>query len=277
MKKVLISFAVVLLLGALVLVAIGRNRFQDHQGEPEGHGGPRALVAQAIQDLALTSDQIAQIKVIIKGEHDNPEVHGLFKALKNDDKAIHDAVLTGGSTDAATASLSKDISSLIAEGLAVKAKVFAVLNPDQQAKANTMIASFAAHLGPALRFGVAEIAARHGGFEGHHLLMMADQLGLTDDQKAQIKTILTNAHSSPEAQALIGSLKSDAEALLNVVAQNQDASAAGANLARDLSSADVVRVKTFAAVNAVLTPEQQEKLKSMKGAGHRMGHPHGDS
>jgi Spy/CpxP family protein refolding chaperone len=281
MKKVLIASAAVLLAAvALVFVTLGHSiaYSQNRQGEPSREGSPRAQIAHVVQELGLSDDQRAQIKAIIADERSKGAVQSLISSLKSDDNAIREAVVSGVSADPAAANLSKAINSLVLEGLSVKAKVFSILTPEQEAKANTMIADFATHLGPGAFRGGGEFGARHAGIEGPGLLGMAQQLALTDDQKVKIQTIIASEHSSPEAQALIASLKSDRDALVSAVVQNQDASTAAANLSKDLSAMAITRARISVAIHGVLTPEQQDKLKALRSGGQKMGgaNPSGD-
>ena len=94
------------------------------------------------------------------------------------------------------------------------------------------------------------------GFLARHI---ADDLNLTPDQKAQIKTILTNER--PTIQALRQQIEQDNEqmhakatyddAFVHSMAQQESAT---------LANAIVEREKIRSEIFAVLTPDQQQKL-----------------
>ena len=94
------------------------------------------------------------------------------------------------------------------------------------------------------------------GFLARHI---ADDLNLTDDQKAQIKTILVNER--PMIQALRQQIEQENEQLhskttyddtfVHSVAQQESAT---------LANAIVEREKIRSEIFAVLTPDQQQKL-----------------
>jgi len=94
------------------------------------------------------------------------------------------------------------------------------------------------------------------GFLARHI---ADDLNLTDDQRAQIKTILTDER--PTIQALRQQIEQDNEqmhakttyddAFVHSMAQQESAT---------LANAIVEREKIRSEIFAVLTPDQQQKL-----------------
>jgi Spy/CpxP family protein refolding chaperone len=274
MRKLLVLVSVMIVVGTGVVFA-ARNHAGDalrliyggHLQRGEGGFGHGAEVARLVQELGLTDAQQTQIKAIIANEHSNPVVQSLFASLKNDHKSIRDAIFSGADTSAAAESLSKDISSAIVEAARVKTQVFALLTADQQAKAKTMIANFGSHMGP---MSEGPKAGGHGfGHGGMEALIQ--ELGLSEDQKAQIKTIMENEHSSSASQTLKESLKSDREAVVNAILSDADVSAAAATLSRDLSAMIVEKARVFSSIYSILTPEQQNKVKSMKGLERHLG------
>jgi len=111
----------------------------------------------------------------------------------------------------------------------------------------------------------------HMGRHGRFGARMAAELGLTDAQKAQAKTIFQSARQSSmpvrqqlrverqAVQAAIQAGKSDAEI-------QQLAQAEGPQLTQMAA----IRASTFAKFYATLTPDQQQKLQAVRQS-HRTG------
>lgn len=109
-----------------------------------------------------------------------------------------------------------------------------------------------------------------GGFAGHFrgghgtILAKIASLGITDEQREKIHAILLEA--KPKAEPLIKQLVAERRALRDLVlnngseaeirAQAQKIAAVGADLA-------VLKASVAPQVRAVLTPNQQEKIKEM--------------
>ena len=134
-------------------------------------------------------------------------------------------------------------------------------------KNKLIIVTTAAALGVGGLIAAAETG--HMGRHGRFGARMASELGLTDAQKAQAKTIFQNARQSAmpvrqqlrqerqAVQAAIQAGKSDAEI-------QQLAQAEGPQL----SQLAALRASTSAKFYALLTPDQQQKLQAMR-AQHR--------
>ncbi|HZS46662.1 MAG TPA: Spy/CpxP family protein refolding chaperone [Blastocatellia bacterium] len=103
--------------------------------------------------------------------------------------------------------------------------------------------------------------------KGHRGMGMAfRQLNLTDQQKAQIKDIFQNQRASNKP--LFDQLKTERQALRAASTSanfNEDAvRTAAQNLAKTRADLMVARVETMRKAYAVLTPDQQAKLKELR-------------
>lgn len=115
---------------------------------------------------------------------------------------------------------------------------------------------------------------RGGGFR------FLRHLDLTETQKTEIRTILDNHRSDEAVQALRENLQNARQAVRNAVRSEtfdesavRNAHKTAAGYAEEMA---VHRAKVFGEINAVLTPEQREQLKSLpergpKGEGRGMG------
>ena len=109
--------------------------------------------------------------------------------------------------------------------------------------------------------------ARHGGHFAHKLMAVADEIGLTDAQKARIKAIFEA--NKPKAQALRTEMRETLTALDKAI----DGGADNDTIAELAIEAHSIRAETKELkqkvrkeVGAVLTPEQKAKLKEMRQA-----------
>lgn len=116
--------------------------------------------------------------------------------------------------------------------------------------------------------GTAPPPQRHfrAGMVAHRMHNMAQRLNLTDDQKAQAKTIFTGARqqAQPIRQQMAQNRKALLDAIQNGAPQAQiDQLAANAGpLASQLA---VIRTESFAKFYALLTPEQRTQLGQARG------------
>ena len=119
-----------------------------------------------------------------------------------------------------------------------------------------------------------------GRMNGRHIEMLATQLGLTDSQKEQAKTIFADARKA--AEPIGAQMKTAHESLQAAVKENKSdaeldrlAAAQGA-LTGQLAAA---YAKAFAKFYAILTPEQREKAdtlhNNMRGMFQRRFGPRG--
>lgn len=117
---------------------------------------------------------------------------------------------------------------------------------------------------------------------GKHVQRMADDLDLSDAQRASVEQIMTDARA--QSEPLREQMRSAREAMRGIVhADTFDEAAvralAGQNAAT-MTELAVIRAKSRHAVHAVLTPEQREKMHSMRAARHEHrkhgGGRHGD-
>lgn len=94
---------------------------------------------------------------------------------------------------------------------------------------------------------------------------MADILGLTDAQKAQIKTIFDNQRQSvaPLRQKLADSRKQLHQAMSATPFNEAAVRAAAANREAARTELTVARAKTKSTIMAVLTPDQQKLAKKL--------------
>jgi Spy/CpxP family protein refolding chaperone len=108
---------------------------------------------------------------------------------------------------------------------------------------------------------------RGGGFgPGHGLLMMADKIGATEEQKTRIKAILED--SKTRVQPLMEALRANHEAIRNLGTDgtyNEAEVARIANAQAETTKQLIVeKEKTKAAIFAVLTPEQRTKATELR-------------
>ena len=103
---------------------------------------------------------------------------------------------------------------------------------------------------------------RHGGWMLHG---MSKQLGLTDAQQAQIKTIVQAEHA--KIQPLMQQLRQNRQAQEASLTENFDetkAQAFAASQSQIMSGLMVERLRTKSQIYAVLTPEQRQKALELK-------------
>lgn len=108
---------------------------------------------------------------------------------------------------------------------------------------------------------------RGGGMgPGHGLLLMADKLGVTEEQKTQIKAILEDSRT--RVRPLMESLRTNHEAIRNLGTDgtyNEAEVARIANAQAETTKQMIVeKEKTKAAIFAVLTPEQRTRATELR-------------
>ena len=143
----------------------------------------------------------------------------------------------------------------------------------------TVVAQSGSGYGPGGGGGYGPHGGHHGGFAGgdgggilqfleHKLLRLAERLELSDEQVAEIETILDEAR--PDIEKYVGLLRENREAyraanndptVFDVVAFRDHA----ADQHADKVELMVVAGKAKAGVFQVLTPEQREHLEEMRG------------
>ncbi len=116
----------------------------------------------------------------------------------------------------------------------------------------------------AATLGTGALLAQHRmGRHGH----MAAELGLTDAQKAQAKTIFQNSHQA--AKPVADQLRQDRQALQAAIRagkSDQDLQGLAAAEGADKGKLAGIRASAAAKFRAILTPDQQQKLDTMKSS-----------
>jgi protein CpxP len=113
------------------------------------------------------------------------------------------------------------------------------------------------------RCGMMGRGARGGPMGGARLFL--GQLGLSDDQRAQVKSIL--AGHQADFQALQTKMRPARQALQNAIMNGADEATirqAAAGVAAAQADGAVLRAHVHAQVFAVLTPDQQAKAKQLQ-------------
>ena len=114
-------------------------------------------------------------------------------------------------------------------------------------------------LGSGVVHAAGEFQTMRGGFLARHI---ADDLNLTGDQRAQIKTILTGER--PTIQALVQKIQQDNEQLHSKTAYDDAFVRSMAQQeSTTLADAIVEREKIRSEIFAVLTADQQQKLNQI--------------
>jgi Spy/CpxP family protein refolding chaperone len=112
---------------------------------------------------------------------------------------------------------------------------------------------------------VNEQGRRHG-FRAHRMMKALEQVGVTDQQKQQIKTIMRE--SRPTMQPLVQQLRTERKALREAIQAspvNEGAiRAASTRVAQVEADLAVARAHVQDRVRGVLTPDQAAKLKQMQ-------------
>jgi len=96
---------------------------------------------------------------------------------------------------------------------------------------------------------------------------MGAELGLTDAQKAQAQTIFQNSHQT--ARPVADQLRQDRQALQAAIQagkSDQELQQLAAAEGADVGKLAGIRASAAAKFRAILTPEQQQKLDSMKAS-----------
>jgi periplasmic protein CpxP/Spy len=108
-----------------------------------------------------------------------------------------------------------------------------------------------------------------GGLVAQHKLgrhgRMGPALGLTDAQKSQAKTIFQNSHQT--ARPVADQLRQDRQALQAAIQagkSDQELQQLAAAEGADMGKLAGIRASAAAKFRALLTPEQQQKLDTMK-------------
>jgi periplasmic protein CpxP/Spy len=130
-----------------------------------------------------------------------------------------------------------------------------------------LIVTTAAALTATGLFAAAE--AGHMGRHGRFGARMAAELGLTDAQKAQAKTIFQSSHQT--AMPIIQQLRQERQAVQAAIQAGKSdqeiqqlAQAEGPQLTQLAS----IRASAFAKFYAMLTPDQQQKLQTLRQSHH---------
>jgi periplasmic protein CpxP/Spy len=126
-----------------------------------------------------------------------------------------------------------------------------------------LIVTTAAALSATGLFAAAE--AGHMGRHGRFGARMAAELGLTDAQKAQAKTIFQNAHQT--AMPVMQQLRQERQAVRAAVQagkSEQEIQQLAQAEGPQLSQLAGIRASAFAKFYAMLTPDQQQKLQTLR-------------
>ncbi len=109
-------------------------------------------------------------------------------------------------------------------------------------------------------FGGGQHDGMHGGFAG------LGQLGLSDEQRQEVRRImeLHKAEQQSIGQRFRDAHRAQAEAVMAVPVDEAAVRARSAELAKVEADAAVLRARVHAEVYNVLTPEQQEKAKTLR-------------
>ena len=135
----------------------------------------------------------------------------------------------------------------------------------------TKMAAVVAVLGVTVGLGTAAMAQGRGPGGGEHRGMHGEfgglgQLGLSDDQRQEVRRIrdLHKAERQSIDERLRAARRAEEEAVMAVPVDEAKVRARSADLAKVASDAAVLRAKVHAEVYNVLTPEQQEKAKTLR-------------
>ncbi len=116
---------------------MGRGAIMGGRG-PMG-GGPFAEIRRGLAQLGLTDQQKTQIKAIFQGH--KADIQGFASRMPPARQALHHAIVSGADEAAirqAAAGVAAVEADMAVFRAAVRAQVFTVLTPDQQAKANQL-------------------------------------------------------------------------------------------------------------------------------------------
>jgi len=135
----------------------------------------------------------------------------------------------------------------------------------------TKMAAVVAVLGITVGLGTAALAQPRGPGGGEHRGRHGEfaglgQLGLSDDQRQEVRRImdLHKAEHQSIEERLREARRAQAEAVMAVPVDEASVRGRSAELAKVESDAAVLRAKVHAEVYNVLTPEQQEKAKTLR-------------
>jgi Spy/CpxP family protein refolding chaperone len=130
------------------IIAVGVSFAQQPAGPPHGKmmmgrgsmgGGPFAEIRRGLAQLGLTDQQKTQIKAIFAGH--KADIQGFASRMQPARQALHNAI-TSGADEAAIRKAAAGVAAVEADmavfHAAVRTQVFAVLTPDQQAKASQL-------------------------------------------------------------------------------------------------------------------------------------------
>jgi Spy/CpxP family protein refolding chaperone len=109
----------------------------------------------------------------------------------------------------------------------------------------------------------------HMGRHGRFGARMATELGLTDAQKAQAKTIFQSAHQT--AAPVVQQLKQERQevrAAIQAGKSEQEIQQLAQAEGPQLSQLAAIRAGAFAKFYATLTPDQQQKMQGLRQAHH---------
>ena len=115
-------------------------------------------------------------------------------------------------------------------------------------------------------------AAAEGGHMGRHGRFgarMAAELGLTDAQKAQAETIFESSHQT--AMPVIQQLRQERQAVKAAIQagkSDQEIQQLAQAEGPQLTQLAAIRASTFAKFYAMLTPDQQQKLQTLRQSHH---------
>jgi Spy/CpxP family protein refolding chaperone len=223
---------------------------------------PLQVLSDLLTRLQLTDEQRQTIKGIISAHKDQLlAVAGAEQATR---AALREAIRQGTPDDAgvlaAAGAVARADVQLSLQRAAIFAEVYAVLTDEQRQELSAFAADVKAKL--------LERLGNLGGAEtdpARLLAQRANRLGLTDEEKAQIREILAG-HKSELSTILVAEVV--ARASLNAAIHQPEVNEVAVRrtcvmvAAADLQL-DLERARIFSEIWAVLTPEQQEQLTDL--------------
>jgi Spy/CpxP family protein refolding chaperone len=224
-------------------------------------GGPAAFA----EKLDLTEAQRAQIKTIVQGEKPvvAPLVHELGATWKTVQAQTNTGTVDQSQIQSEIDADQPAIASLIVEAARTKTEIYnTVLTPAQKKEAQAMMADADGRLQEHLNQAPA--------MADRFVSMASWKLNLSDDQKAQIKSLL-NA-GVQQNLPLVKQLAAEREAIKTATAEGRFDEAEVQRLAQPPAktatqlAANVAVLKTQ--VFAVLTPEQRQQVEQFQAKRH---------
>ncbi|HVZ16599.1 MAG TPA: Spy/CpxP family protein refolding chaperone [Terriglobales bacterium] len=134
------------LIAVVLAVTVGAGALAARQIGMGSHGFGGMFARHLMNDLNLSDTQRSQIKQILLDER--PTIQKLATSLRQQNQQMHSgdpAQFDEAAVRAAAQNESATITEAIVERERIRSRVFAVLTPDQRAKANQIIGEFQSH------------------------------------------------------------------------------------------------------------------------------------